>query len=161
MVLKYKSTKKQNAKTKKGEKRKGKIKKRTLKKRISFRKMSKRKLKATVKKAKKKIHQQLKYISMKGGSKSGDKTHKEVPQDPNQSKESIESTKAAAEVSNQAKVFNELKPNVIESFASIDSSTHSVFSSQPYSLLGGAKMPKPIKRRRKTMKNRLKMINRK
>jgi hypothetical protein len=159
-VLKYKSTKKQVSKTKKGEKRKGENKKRTLKKRISFKKMSKRKLKSTVKKAKKKIHKQLKYISMKGGSKNGDKMHKEVPQDPNQSKESIESTKAAAEVSNQANIFNELKPNVIESFAGMDSSTYSVFSSQPYLLLGGAKMPKPIKRRRKTMKKRLKMVNR-
>lgn len=162
MILKHKSTKKRISKTKKGEKRKRKEKKRTLKKRISFKKMSSHKLKATLKKAKKKIRQQLKFISMKGGSKNVDKPVKmlkEVPQDPNQSDDSVESTKAAAEVSNQANIFNEIKPDVIETFSGIDSSSHSVFSSQPYSLLGGAKMPKPMKRRRKTLKKRLKIVN--
>ena len=78
----------------KGE-RKGPMKtKKNRKNRISFKKMSKRKLKSTLKKAKRKIRQQLKYISMKGGAGDG-KMHKEVPQDPNQSEESIESTKAA------------------------------------------------------------------
>lgn len=142
---------------KKGD-RKGMMK--TKKNRISFKKMSKRKLKSTLKKAKRKIHKQLKYISMKGGAGEGKdvKMHKEVPQDPNQSEESIESTKAAAEVSNQANIFNDLKPNVVESFSGMSVGEGSVFSSQPFSLAGGAKMPKPMKRLRKTMKKRLQLI---
>lgn len=141
----------------KGE-RKGLMKtKKNRKNRISFKKMSKRKLKSTLKKAKRKIRQQLKYISMKGGAGDG-KMHKEVPQDPNQSEESIESTKAAAEISNQANVFNELEPNVVESFSGMSVGEGSVFSSQPFSLAGGAKMPKPMKRLRKTMKKRLQLI---
>lgn len=160
-------------KSKKGEKRSKKLalrrkaikSRKNRKNRMSFKKMPKRKLKRTLKKAKKKIQQQLKHIGMKGGSKDGKavgegknvKMHKEVPQDPNQSEDSVESTKAAAEVSNQANVFNELEPNVIESFSGISSGSQSIFSSQP-SLLGGAKMPKPIKQLRKTMKKRLKLM---
>ena len=151
---------KKNNQSNKTKKNKLKIKsKKNRKNRISFKKMSKRKLKTTLKKAKKKIYKQLKNIAMKGGSNDGKKVkmHKEVPQDPNQSEDSIESTKSAAEVSNQANVLNQLEPNVVEPFTGMSSNSYSVFSSQP-TMLGGGKMPKPMKHLRKTMKKRLKLI---
>jgi hypothetical protein len=148
---KRKIKKKTTKKTKHNQNKKNIKNKKTIKNRISFKNMHKKKLKKTLKKAKKKIQRHLKHIYMKGGSK----IRKEVPQDPNQSKDSITSTKAAAEIANQADVLNGVKADVIEPFSSIDSSSHSVFSSQPYSLLGGSK-----KHRRTAMKKRMRLINR-
>jgi|TARA_R110002020_G_scaffold194984_8_gene395941 hypothetical protein len=154
------SNKKRGEKIKRTMKRKGNNNKRSKKKRKSYKNMNKRKLKITLRRAKRKIQHRLKNI-MKGGGKV--ETIKEVPQDPNQSPDSIEATKGATEVANQANVFNELEPNVVEPYVGMSSGNHSVFSSEPYSLLlgGGKNMPRKMKKKRKTLKKRIKLIKRK
>ena len=177
----HKTKTKTKIKTKKGEK--GKVAKnrsknnktkKNLKIRISVKNMSKRKLKKTVKKANQKRKQRLnilsksksksKYMSMKGGAGTLKKVEikKEVPQDPNQSASSIEATKLASEVLNDANVLNQLNPDVVESFSGLSSTNGSIFSSQPFLLGGGSKhkntLPTKLKQRRKTIKRQSKLL---
>ena len=173
------SMRKTKQKTKKGEKRnvaknrsKNNKTKKNLKIRISVKNMSKRKLKKTVKKANKKRKQRLnilsksksKYMSMKGGAGTLKKVEikKEVPQDPNQSASSIEATKLASEVLNDANVLNQLNPDVVESFSGLSSTNGSIFSSQPFLLGGGSKhkntLSNKLKQRRKTIKRQSKLL---
>lgn len=119
-------------KVKKATKARGIMKsKKNRKNRISFKKMSKRKLVKTIKKAKKKLQRHLKKLIMKGGA---DTTYSEIPRNPNETPDSMETSAGTAMVANDVGELNVLKPEI----------------------KGGAKLPKSMKNKRNVTMKRLK-----